>query len=129
MAIDGAADTEIIIEDEREGADHLGGPRERVGAADPGGGPSDGDVEGAAGGEEVEATPTTYGTIAIYSDPSVDVFVDGHYIGKTPIRRHELATGKHEFEFFHVGMGWSRKQKVSISAGPNREIQLSPRPL
>ncbi len=77
-----------------------------------------------------EATPRgppAMGTIAIYSSAPVDVWVGGHFIGKTPIHLLSLQVGKHEFEFTDHQMGWDAQQTVAISAGPNRDIRLSPR--
>ena len=89
----------------------------------------DGDEE--KGDEEPDgAIPTAtpvMGTVAVYSSAPVDVWVGGHFIGKTPIHLLSLQVGRHEFEFRHNGMGWSRRQTVAISGGPNRDIRLSPR--
>lgn len=71
--------------------------------------------------------PPSMGTIAIYASEPVNVWVGGHFIGKTPIHLLSLQVGKHEFEFTHHEMGWYAQQIVPISAGPNREIRLSPR--
>ena len=78
---------------------------------------------------EEEATPRAppvMGTIAIYSGHPVDVWVGGHFIGKTPIHLLSLQVGKHEFEFISNELGWYRQQTVAMSAGPNRDIRLSP---
>ena len=85
-----------------------------------------------SGAEEPEEAVTRrvapqMGTIAIYAAEPVNVWVGGHFIGKTPIHLLSLQVGKHEFEFTHHELGWYAQQIVPISAGPNREIRLSPK--
>ncbi len=81
---------------------------------------------GAAEEEATPRPPPVMGTIAIYSGDPVDVWVGGHFIGKTPIHLLSLQVGKHEFEFISNDLGWYRQQTVALSAGPNRDIRLSP---
>ncbi len=86
------------------------------------------DAEGGTEAPTAEgATPVAYGTISIYGVPAAEVWVDGEYVGKTPVYDVRLTTGEHELTFRNRELEWSRTDKVKISSGPNREIRLQPR--
>ena len=65
--------------------------------------------------------PVRRGTVTVTAKPWVAVWIDGKSVDdETPLQRHELAAGKHEFRFVH------RKKVVTrvVDIAPDRETKL-----
>ena len=59
--------------------------------------------------------------------PGAEVYVDGEFVGTTPIAEHSLATGKHEVELRKKGFAhW--KRQLSVLAGARATVAAESRP-
>lgn len=70
----------------------------------------------------VNPTPSGAGVFVIESTPpGAEVYVDGEFVGSTPIAEHGLAAGRHEIELRKKG--WAEwKRQLSVSAGSRARV-------
>jgi hypothetical protein len=59
--------------------------------------------------------------------PGAEVYVDGEFVGTTPIAEHSLTTGKHEIELRKKGFAtWKRQLSVSPGAHATVAAEMEP---
>jgi hypothetical protein len=68
------------------------------------------------------------GVFAIESTPpGAEVYVDGEFVGTTPMAEHGLTTGKHEIELRKKGFAtWKRQLSVSAGARATVAAEMEP---
>ena len=69
----------------------------------------------------------TYGTLDLLVVPDAKVFVDGRYVGDTPIEGFKLSAGPHRLRLVNPDRGLSKTLRVTIRAGRtvSKIIQLA----
>jgi hypothetical protein len=59
--------------------------------------------------------------------PGADIYVDGEFVGTTPVVEHRMRSGKHEIELRRKGFSsWSRQLNVSAGARGTVAAELEP---
>jgi hypothetical protein len=59
--------------------------------------------------------------------PGAEVYVDGDFVGTTPIAEHSLPAGKHEIELRKKGFApWKRQLSVSAGARATVAAEMEP---
>lgn len=79
---------------------------------------------------EVESTKGT-GTLTVTTSPWAEVYVDGEFLGNTPVLRHGLEPGKHVVKLVNDGMGISETLSVTVEDGMdvtiNKKLESKPK--
>lgn len=78
---------------------------------------------------EIETTKGD-GRLSVTTTPWTEVYVDGEFLGNTPIQGHRLDPGKHTIKLVNEGLGISEKLSVTIEDGMDTTItkQLTSKP-
>ncbi len=78
---------------------------------------------------EIETTKGD-GLLNVSTTPWTEVYVDGEFLGNTPIQGHRLEPGKHTIKLVNEGLGISEKLGVTIEDGMDTTIskQLTTKP-
>ena len=85
-------------------------------AAKKGDAAQEGDKDDNAGGN------TGLGTITIKATPWADVFLDGRRLGRTPINRVEVSTGKHVILFKNGDLRQRQRKDIEVASGEDAVI-------
>jgi hypothetical protein len=77
---------------------------------------------------DTSASAGERGVFAIESTPpGAEVYVDGDFVGTTPIPEYGLATGKHDVELRKKGFApWKRQLSVSVGARATVAAEMEP---
>lgn len=89
-----------------DGQDELAGPTETVAASD-------------------ELPGPDQGLLLIRATRPSRVFIDGRYVGHTPLPSQVLTVGTHEVRVVAIESGRTREQTVRIDAGQSRDLRFS----
>jgi len=77
---------------------------------------------------EVDLLPIAGVTTLLTSPQGARVYLDGKFVGKTPLRELEIKAGKHKVRIAHIGF-YDAFRKFQIIAGKQRKIIVQLKPL
>lgn len=77
---------------------------------------------------EVDLLPISGVTTLLTSPQGARVYLDGKFVGKTPLRALEIKAGKHKVRIAHIGF-YDAFRKFTIVAGKQRKIIVQLKPL
>ena len=71
-----------------------------------------------------ECEPPEPGFLTLDTHPWTVVYVDGVYVGSTPLFRHKLAPGEHTLTLLNEGRGVLTHEDVVVDEGRTRRLRL-----